>query len=59
MSAQVIELAALPKLPDGWMYEVNSLPQAEQVAAENSQPFIWHFPGNGKYYVAKSEQVTA
>ena len=57
MTPQLVTLKQLPDLPAGWMYEASTRKAADDKAIETGQPFIYHFPGNGKYYVAKTDKA--
>jgi hypothetical protein len=52
MKPQPVELKTLIALPDGWMKEFPSEAEANAYAQETKQPFVYHFAGNGKWYVA-------
>ena len=55
----LLTLTTLPPLPDDLMDMCTTLAEAEKHAAENDQRFIYHYPRNGCYYVARKAQVTA
>ena len=53
MMTSVITIKTLNELPPlGWMTMHSDQFSAEEAALERGEPFVWHFPPNGLYYVA-------
>jgi hypothetical protein len=48
-----VTLKTLNELPPlDWMTMHSDQMSAEEAALERGEPFVWHFPPNGMYYVA-------
>ena len=57
MSAEptLITLTALPTLPDDLMDMCTTLAEAQRHAEANDQRFMYFYPRNGCYYVARKD----
>ena len=51
----LLTLTALPLLPEDKMHMCTTLAEAQRHAAENDQRFMYFYPRNGCYYVARKD----
>ena len=54
MSVKIIILNKLPELPRGKMRMFDNETEAVKAAEASGQAFVWHFPANHSYYVART-----